>query len=367
MAENIQETGSPEPPPKPAEVPKPTAQSNRAEAVENPPPESQQSARQDARDSAHSEHRKATGVREPQGSYHTPEFQGRLDRQTAAKDGPEGLRPTPEVQTGLDTHTAAKVERDGSARQNAGGQSSERAAAHQSAADEYIKANPQATPSVTPEARTSPADATQSQAQSAQESPHGEPNRHTDVVDEPVRAVDESHARQAVGDQSRQEAPDAGTDGRAPAAETDQVSGAGGDWETIDEQPGGAVGQVHPLSCTSACGEMLSGRPQDEFIEKLGVPAAQGDLAKALGPEWRAVAIDPGQPGAVSGLCENGPWAADLWNAGERIHHTVIVDGIDDNNQVSIRDPWDGGSTYRMSWNAFDGVWSGVAVIKREE
>lgn len=148
-----------------------------------------------------------------------------------------------------------------------------------------------------------------------------------------------------------------------PESEDAAVSGAGGEWKTIDEQPGGAVGQDHPLSCTSACGEMLSGRPQAELIEELGMPAAQGRLAEALGPEWEALAVGPGQPQAVSSFCENGPWAADLWNADQKIHHTVVVDGIDDNNQVSIRDPWGGGSTYKMSWNEFDGVWSGVAVV----
>ena len=109
---------------------------------------------------------------------------------------------------------------------------------------------------------------------------------------------------------------------------------------------------------------MLSGRPQEDFIDKIGAPAVQGALAKELGPEWSAVVVDPGDLHSARVLCDTGPWAADLWNADENMHHTVVVDGIDDQDRMSIRDPWDGGSTYKMSWDVFDGTWSGVAVVR---
>lgn len=92
---NIQEAKPPEPPPKPAEVPKPTEQSNRSETEDQrPPPESQQSAQQEARAAAQSEHAKATHDREP-----------------------NDPRPTPDFQAGLDEHTAARSERNGAAQE----------------------------------------------------------------------------------------------------------------------------------------------------------------------------------------------------------------------------------------------------------
>jgi hypothetical protein len=107
MAENVRETGPPEPPPKPPEVPKPTEQSSRSETLARPD-ESQESAHRDARQAAQSEHAKATSGGDPEGLRPTPEVETRLDEQSAAKNGPEGLRPTPEFQERLDAHTAAR-------------------------------------------------------------------------------------------------------------------------------------------------------------------------------------------------------------------------------------------------------------------
>ncbi|MEV6601722.1 hypothetical protein AB0M36_33440 [Actinoplanes sp. NPDC051346] len=114
MAENVQETKPPEPPPKPPEVPKPTERSNGSEVKDaGRSNETQQSAQQDTRNAAQSEHAKATNGREPDGLRPTPEFQAGLDEHSAAKNEPEGLRPTPEFQARLDEHSAAKNEPEG--------------------------------------------------------------------------------------------------------------------------------------------------------------------------------------------------------------------------------------------------------------
>ncbi|MEV6596496.1 hypothetical protein AB0M36_06450 [Actinoplanes sp. NPDC051346] len=63
MAENVQETRPPEPPPKPPEVPKPTERSNRSENLADPN-ESRQSAWQDIRNAARSEHTAAKTERD---------------------------------------------------------------------------------------------------------------------------------------------------------------------------------------------------------------------------------------------------------------------------------------------------------------
>lgn len=110
MAENIQETKPPEPPPKPLEVPKPTEQKPNGSETSAQPQESQHSAQQDARNAASSEHTKATSGPEPEGLRPTAEFQAGLDEHSATKNGPERLRPTPEFQERLDAHTAEKAE-----------------------------------------------------------------------------------------------------------------------------------------------------------------------------------------------------------------------------------------------------------------
>ncbi|MEU7615632.1 hypothetical protein AB0B27_05945 [Micromonospora rifamycinica] len=89
MVESVQETRLPEPPAKPQEVPKPTAQSERAEARDpGRPTESQLSAQQDARDAARSEHAAATDGREPDGPRSTPEEPAQRPR-----DADVGQRP----------------------------------------------------------------------------------------------------------------------------------------------------------------------------------------------------------------------------------------------------------------------------------
>lgn len=216
MAENVQEIKPPEPPPKPPEVPKPTEQLNRSEAKEHGQPnESQQSAQQDTRDAASSEHAKATNEREPDGLRPTPEFQERLDEHSAAKNEPEGLRPTPEFQERLDAHTAATAERDTASPKEAtvgdrnvttpaGEQAGEHAAARQAAAAERAEATADTAPGEAP--RPQPGqDADQPALDNGQPR---DPARGTQppegARDEPVKASspDESAAVRQPADQN---------------------------------------------------------------------------------------------------------------------------------------------------------------------
>lgn len=57
------------------------------------------------------------------------------------------------------------------------------------------------------------------------------------------------------------------------------------------------------------------------------------------------------------------PFAAQLRQAGARLDHLVVIDGVDA-GQLLIRDPWGGGSTYRMTMEEFLRVWTGNAVFR---
>ncbi|MBB5867548.1 hypothetical protein F4553_000927 [Allocatelliglobosispora scoriae] len=134
----------------------------------------------------------------------------------------------------------------------------------------------------------------------------------------------------------------------------------GGNWPTVDAVDGGAVAQLHPLSCVSACGEMLSGRPQAELMELVGVPGHAGRLVQVLGGAWRGGYVGPD---VLDIFLTGPPWAAELFGPGAEIAHTVVVDGVREDGLILIRDPWDGGSTYAMTRADFLQVWNGIAVF----
>lgn len=138
--------------------------------------------------------------------------------------------------------------------------------------------------------------------------------------------------------------------------------GAGGGWQTIDETPGGAVGQLTSTSCVAACGEMLSGgtMSQASLIGKIGDPSDSGLLAHALGAGWRGGYVGPGQLDQLLGL--GRPFGAEFYEGGG-LGHMVVVDGNNAIGNFMIRDPWGGGSTYSMTADEFLRVWNGNAVL----
>lgn len=140
-----------------------------------------------------------------------------------------------------------------------------------------------------------------------------------------------------------------------------RLVGAGGNWATIAERQGGAIAQTTATSCGAACGEMLSGISQAELIKRAGAPTSVEGLASALGVGWRGGYVGPGQLQQLIGL--GRPFAAQLRQAGARLDHLVVIDGVDA-GQLLIRDPWGGGSTYRMTMDEFLNVWTGNAVFR---
>lgn len=147
-----------------------------------------------------------------------------------------------------------------------------------------------------------------------------------------------------------------------PAPAPGPPAGAGGRWPVQNETPGGAVGQLTPGSCVSACGEMLTNgaRSQQDLIDNIGAPSSVERLAGELGPEWRGGYVDPEHLDTLAG---RAPFVAELYDGG-KIPHNVVVDGFDDAGNVRIRDPWDGGSTYTMTREDFKQYWNGRVVFK---
>jgi hypothetical protein len=104
---------------------------------------------------------------------------------------------------------------------------------------------------------------------------------------------------------------------------------------------------------------MLTGIPQAELIAAAGAPTTPELLAGALGAGWRG-----GYVGQLDALVDLGrPFAAELYEFGAKMGHLVVIDGVQA-GKVLIRDPWAGGSTYRMLLSEFERVWTGRAVFK---
>ncbi|MEE6260115.1 cysteine peptidase family C39 domain-containing protein [Plantactinospora sonchi] len=149
---------------------------------------------------------------------------------------------------------------------------------------------------------------------------------------------------------------------RAVPARDPSMAGAGGNWRTIDETPGGAIAQQNDASCVSATGAILSGKSQDDLIDTLGAPAPIDRLPSALGPDWRGGYVGPD---ALNLLNPRAPWDAELKDPLNSIGHAVVVDGVRPDGRIMIRDPWGGGSSYAMDLDEFLKYWNGNAVFKQ--
>jgi RHS repeat-associated protein len=138
-----------------------------------------------------------------------------------------------------------------------------------------------------------------------------------------------------------------------------KLAGAGGGWNVLNEVAGGAVAQVTETSCGAACGEMLTGIPQQVLIRLVGDPTEPGWLARGLGEGYKGGYVGPAQ---LDNMIQLGrPWIAEFFE--EKIGHMVIAKGLDAAGNMMIRDPWKGGSEYQMTMKEFMRVWTGRAVF----
>jgi Papain-like cysteine protease AvrRpt2 len=128
----------------------------------------------------------------------------------------------------------------------------------------------------------------------------------------------------------------------------------------LNERAGGAVAQVTELSCGAACGEMLTGIPQSVLMRLAGAPTHVEALARALGQGWNGA---PVAASSLNALVARGPFVAQLYERGMMLAHMVVVQGMQ-SGLLSIRDPWNGGSTYQMTAQEFMRVWTQYVVWK---
>lgn len=156
----------------------------------------------------------------------------------------------------------------------------------------------------------------------------------------------------------------------------------GGAWPAMEPRvDAAAIAQRDALSCGPACGQMLlrdrGVRATQELVgaKAGGIPATPSGLERALNVlddscsgHWAGGLVRlPGRPApdVVHTLGSTGSWSAFLWERGARIAHAVVVDGVDANGRVWIRDPWGPGTRYSMELDDFLDHWTGIAVYRR--
>jgi hypothetical protein len=170
--------------------------------------------------------------------------------------------------------------------------------------------------------------------------------------------------------------------GQIPKGYFENLAGSGGGWDALNEQPSpDVVQQSNPLSCVSACGEMLTNGAikQDVLIEQLRqywpeslrqehMTADLEWLAKELGPDWKGgyLKLADATPDKKLGwlLNRQEPFCAELYEGGP-MGHVVIVDGVDNNGNLRIRDPFHA-TQYEMTRDEFFKYWTERAVFRSE-
>ena len=137
----------------------------------------------------------------------------------------------------------------------------------------------------------------------------------------------------------------------------------GWDWGRFHEREDDArvVRQIHEYGCGAACVVMLladRGIESDQLIVAAGLrqPSAPHELAMRLNDysgerhRWVGGCLDvepPPQFMHVAALSETGSWAALLIPGSRRAGHWVVIDAVDVDGMVAVRDP--AGTSYRMA------------------
>ncbi|MFB2838048.1 hypothetical protein [Floridanema evergladense] len=108
------------------------------------------------------------------------------------------------------------------------------------------------------------------------------------------------------------------------------------------------------------------------LIENLtGAPTSAQAIANALNQltplsskKWQGGFINTPTTLAAFNLLLNTKrsWMAQMKEFGNRIAHMVVVDGVDDNGLVLIRDLWEG-TSYKMEVEEFLKFWNQIAVF----
>jgi RHS repeat-associated protein len=125
----------------------------------------------------------------------------------------------------------------------------------------------------------------------------------------------------------------------------------------VDFKPGGAVGQIGPETCGAACGEMVTGIPQKTIIKKLGTSGAVGPeaLGNAIGRSGGTLMASSASQGLRYLLAKGQSWIAMV--KGKTVGHFVVIEGRDSQGLIVVRDPRQGGVTYKLTEEDFLRRW----------
>ena len=169
-----------------------------------------------------------------------------------------------------------------------------------------------------------------------------------------------------------------------PAGSSRSSSASGGSpWSwarTPRHSPRLLVKQKEEFDCGLACAEMLFDDrgvsvSSSALRASTPLPARAEDLAESMnrvhsgGPTWSGGALNiRGEVthGLVLTLSRTtGTWAALLEPLGfGRVGHWVVIDGIDDESMVLVRDPV--GEAYRMTLADFASLWRYTVLVFEE-
>ena len=140
---------------------------------------------------------------------------------------------------------------------------------------------------------------------------------------------------------------------------TNQQAGAGGYWNRTDEKfDESVVKQVNDLSCVSAVGEMLARHyglnlTQADFLAELDVLSNSQALTEFLnkaddsGEIWIGGFFGNEIEFISDYTAANQVWAVVLREGGA-VGHAVLIDGLDDDGMIQIKDPFDQ-TSYKMT------------------
>jgi len=153
-----------------------------------------------------------------------------------------------------------------------------------------------------------------------------------------------------------------------------EFSGAGGNWQVIDEVDDPTVIQQQDrVSCGPACAEMLlkalgvNDISQERIASVSGTPVTVNNLAQVIqeldsniSRKWIGGFL--GISGAsdeelLEVLMSTGFWIAELREQRSRLGHLVVVNGFDTDGRLYIQDPWDK-TQYKMDKDTFLQYWT---------
>lgn len=159
------------------------------------------------------------------------------------------------------------------------------------------------------------------------------------------------------------------------------LSGAGGNWQVIEETPSfKVIQQQDSISCGVACGEMLlkeygiNNITQEIIAQQTGTPVNIVNLARILRQldytnqrRWIGGYLDfqGSDLELLDVLMSTGVWIAELREIGVRLGHLVVIDGYDSQGKIKIRDPWDR-TQYKMEKEDFVQYWTLQAIYTKK-